>query len=35
MAISGGTGDYREARGSVRFRDIATPNERARAEIIR
>ncbi|NKX85886.1 allene oxide cyclase barrel-like domain-containing protein [Nocardia coubleae] len=35
MAISGGTGDYREARGTVRFWDIATPNERARAEIIR
>jgi hypothetical protein len=35
MAISGGTGDYRNARGTVRFWDIATPNERVRAEIIR
>ncbi|AXB41578.1 allene oxide cyclase barrel-like domain-containing protein [Amycolatopsis albispora] len=35
MAITGGTGVYREARGTVRFWDIATPNERARAEIIR
>ena len=34
MAITGGTGDYRNARGSVRFWDIATPNERVRAEII-
>jgi hypothetical protein len=34
MAITGGTGDYRNARGSVRFWDIATPNERMRAEII-
>ncbi|MCT2581785.1 dirigent protein [Actinophytocola gossypii] len=35
MAITGGTGDYRTARGIVRFWDIATPNERVRAEIIR
>lgn len=35
MAISGGTGEYRTARGTVRFWDIATPNERVRAEIIR
>jgi hypothetical protein len=35
MAITGGTGAYRNARGTVRFWDIATPNERVRAEIIR
>ena len=35
MAVTGGTGAYRNARGTVRFWDIATPNERARAEIIR
>jgi hypothetical protein len=35
MAITGGTGVYRNARGTVRFWDIGTPNERARAEIIR
>lgn len=34
MAITGGTGVYRNARGTVRFWDIATPNERVRAEII-
>jgi hypothetical protein len=34
MAVTGGTGVYRNARGTVRFWDIATPNERARAEII-
>ena len=34
MAITGGTGAYRNARGTVRFWDIATPSERARAEII-
>jgi hypothetical protein len=33
MAITGGTGAYRDARGSVRFWDIATTNERMRAEI--
>ncbi len=35
MAVTGGTGVYRNARGTVRFWEIATPNERARAEIIR
>ncbi|MGW4164309.1 allene oxide cyclase barrel-like domain-containing protein [Streptomyces sp. NPDC004788] len=35
MAITGGTGDYGGARGTVRFWDIGTPNERARAEILR
>jgi hypothetical protein len=34
MAISGGTGVYRNARGTVRFWDIATPNERLHAEIV-
>jgi hypothetical protein len=34
MAITGGAGAYRNARGSVRFWDIATPNERVRAEIV-
>jgi hypothetical protein len=34
MAVTGGTGAYRNARGTVRFWDIATPNERVRAEII-
>jgi ABC-type branched-subunit amino acid transport system ATPase component len=34
MAISGGTGVYLNARGTVRFWDIATPNERLRAEIV-
>ncbi|MGC7095282.1 allene oxide cyclase barrel-like domain-containing protein [Amycolatopsis lurida] len=34
MAVTGGTGAYRDARGTVRFWDIATPNERVRAEII-
>jgi hypothetical protein len=34
MAITGGTGEYREARGTVRFWDIGTPDERARAEIV-
>ncbi|TDC60224.1 hypothetical protein E1258_15390 [Micromonospora sp. KC207] len=34
MGVTGGTGAYRNARGTVRFWDIATPNERARAEII-
>jgi hypothetical protein len=35
MAITGGTGAYSNARGVVRFWDIATPNERMRAEITR
>lgn len=34
MAVTGGTGAYRNARGTVRFWDIATPSERVRAEII-
>jgi hypothetical protein len=34
MAITGGTGAYRDARGTVRFWDIATPSERLRAEIV-
>jgi hypothetical protein len=34
MAVTGGTGTYRNARGTVRFWDIATPSERARAEIV-
>ncbi|MER7583868.1 hypothetical protein [Kitasatospora sp. NPDC097691] len=33
MAVTGGTGAYAGARGTVRFWDIGTPNERARAEI--
>ena len=33
MAITGGTGAYRDARGIFKFWDIATPQERARAEI--
>ncbi|MFE3442683.1 hypothetical protein ACFXNW_06615 [Nocardia sp. NPDC059180] len=33
MAITGGTGAYRDARGIFRFWDIATPQERARGEI--
>ncbi|MDX3548296.1 allene oxide cyclase barrel-like domain-containing protein [Streptomyces europaeiscabiei] len=35
MAITGGTGDFREARGTVRYWGIATPKERVRAEILR
>lgn len=35
MAVTGGTGEYRNARGIVRFWDIATPHERVRAEIVR
>ncbi|MFF5971076.1 hypothetical protein ACFY7C_06055 [Streptomyces sp. NPDC012769] len=35
MAVTGGTGIYRNARGIARFWDIATPNERARLEIQR
>lgn len=34
MAITGGTGAYRDAQGTVRVWDIATPDERMRAEII-
>ncbi|MET8877733.1 hypothetical protein [Nocardia sp. NPDC004604] len=33
MAITGGTGAYRDAQGTARVWDIATPNERMRAEI--
>jgi len=35
MAITGGTGDFSKARGTVRYWDIATSKERARAEILR
>ncbi|MFH9956103.1 hypothetical protein ACH4OX_18080 [Streptomyces roseolus] len=35
MAITGGTGAYRNARGTARFWDIATPAERVRLEILR
>ncbi|MFC8918787.1 hypothetical protein ACGF5F_11950 [Streptomyces sp. NPDC047821] len=35
MAVTGGTGVYRNARGIARFWDIATPDERARLEIQR
>ncbi|MFB7590240.1 hypothetical protein [Streptomyces sp. NPDC056169] len=35
MAITGGTGDFSNARGIVRYWDIATPKERVRAEILR
>lgn len=35
MIITGGTGVYSNARGIARFWDIATPNERARLEILR
>lgn len=34
MAITGGTGDFSNARGIVRYWDIATPKERVRAEIL-
>ncbi|MFE5593109.1 hypothetical protein [Streptomyces sp. NPDC056549] len=34
MAITGGTGDFSSARGTVRYWDIATPDERVRAEIL-
>ncbi|MEV0121501.1 hypothetical protein AB0I16_08065 [Streptomyces sp. NPDC050703] len=34
MAVTGGTGAYKDARGSVRYWDIATPKERMRAEIL-
>ncbi|NBE51360.1 dirigent protein [Streptomyces boluensis] len=33
MAITGGTGDFSNARGTAHYRDIATPKERVRAEI--
>ncbi|MEU0088979.1 hypothetical protein [Kribbella sp. NPDC006257] len=33
MAITGGTGAYRDAQGTVRVWDIGTPEERMRAEI--
>ncbi|MFI9012067.1 hypothetical protein ACIGNX_32990 [Actinosynnema sp. NPDC053489] len=33
MAITGGTDAYRDAHGTVRVWDIATPDERMRAEI--
>lgn len=35
MAITGGTGAFSSARGTVRYWDIATPKERLRAEILR
>ncbi|MFF4920502.1 hypothetical protein ACFY4B_07970 [Kitasatospora sp. NPDC001261] len=35
MAVTGGTGAYAGAHGIVRFWDIGTPDERARAEIRR
>ncbi|WP_329573471.1 allene oxide cyclase barrel-like domain-containing protein [Streptomyces sp. NBC_01361] len=35
MAITGGTGDFSNARGIVHYWDIATPKERVRAEIMR
>ena len=35
MAITGGTGDFKDARGTARYWDIATQNERVRAEILR
>ncbi|MFF7991547.1 hypothetical protein ACFZDG_17350 [Kitasatospora xanthocidica] len=35
MAVTGGTGAYATARGTVRFWDIGTADERARAEIRR
>ncbi|MFC9730758.1 hypothetical protein ACFWGM_37425 [Streptomyces roseolus] len=34
MAVTGGTGAYRNARGTVRFWDINTTTERMRAEIL-
>ncbi|MGW0903105.1 allene oxide cyclase barrel-like domain-containing protein [Streptomyces sp. NPDC002853] len=34
MAITGGTGAFKDARGSVRYWDINTPQERLRAEIL-
>lgn len=35
MAVTGGTGVYRAARGIARFWDIGTPDERVRIEILR
>ncbi|MFJ7243568.1 hypothetical protein ACIQWA_02860 [Kitasatospora sp. NPDC098652] len=35
MAVTGGTGAYGSARGTARFWEIGTPNERARVEIQR
>lgn len=35
MAITGGTGAYAKARGTARFWDIGTPDERVRVEILR
>ncbi|MFD4764499.1 hypothetical protein ACFWOJ_38570 [Streptomyces sp. NPDC058439] len=34
MAITGGTGDFSNARGTAHYWDIATPKERVRAEIL-
>ncbi|MVO88832.1 hypothetical protein GPA10_29755 [Streptomyces sp. p1417] len=34
MAITGGTGAFRDARGTAHYWDIATPKERMRAEIL-
>ncbi|MGW9211346.1 allene oxide cyclase barrel-like domain-containing protein [Embleya sp. NPDC055664] len=34
MAITGGTGAFNGARGTVRYWDIATPKERMRVEIL-
>ncbi|MGW6061939.1 allene oxide cyclase barrel-like domain-containing protein [Streptomyces sp. NPDC055189] len=34
MAITGGTGAFKDARGSVRYWDVNTPEERLRAEIL-
>ncbi|MGW2231856.1 allene oxide cyclase barrel-like domain-containing protein [Streptomyces formicae] len=34
MAITGGTGAFKDARGTARYWDIATPRERMRAEIL-
>ncbi|MEU2390456.1 hypothetical protein [Streptomyces sp. NPDC007369] len=34
MAVTGGTGAYRNARGTARFWDINTATERVRAEIL-
>ncbi|MFJ8085736.1 hypothetical protein ACIQ6Y_34815 [Streptomyces sp. NPDC096205] len=34
MAVTGGTGVYSDARGTAHYWDIATPNERMRAEIL-